>query len=221
MTNYVNVYNARPVKDKSKLKIKMLGSVKLDKETKLKDKMISRSMIADNVFCHFFIPTITYHYLCQSNKIPVIIGRVDYIKKLIRRPMMSIIYYFEVDKNEFKRRKKVSGGKPYPGKFGLELELNGETVSLNDEFKNELEVFESKDKCIKIMEDILRSDESLEVFKEFIEEINKRREEEAKDLNFPTEPPVVTIKADDYSDYDSNSNDSDKVLNESLNTKNI
>lgn len=194
MSRLIDVYNARAVKQKSKIKIKRLGTIQLKEGVQLKDKMIKRIMIDDYIFCHFFTPTITHEYLCGSNKVPVIYGRVDYIKKLIRRPLMSIFLFFVADEKEFKKRKKVSGGKPYNGKFKLEFELEGEFQSLDEEVGDRLDVFKGKEEVIKLMEDILRSEDSVAVFKELINDVEEKRAKEVKDLNFPEEPPKVTHK---------------------------
>lgn len=184
----LHVYNAHPVKERSKLKLKGLGYVTLDNETKLKDVMIQRSMIADNVFCFFFKPTITHRYLCINNKIPVIYGRVDYMRKLIRRPLMSVWLFFQADEEKYRQRHTLVG-KPLDGKYIMEMEIDGEFEVIDDN----IDYFPGRLPIIQRIEKILRDEQSVDIYKTMINDIEKNRTLEAQDLNFPTEIPKVTI----------------------------
>lgn len=189
---YVNVYKPIGVKEKSRLKIKKLGVVKLGKEIKLKDIGIQRDMIADNIFCNYYLCNLTGEFITSHVKLPVLYGNIDYIKKLTSRQLMRIYLFFTVNIDVEKSRSDIVG-KPLYGKYSIELELNGDIETLDIE----VPVFTTKNKLISIMTEYLRKPESLEVLKMLITEIDEKRAEEAKDLNYISKIPQVTITKED------------------------
>jgi len=182
----ISVYDALPRKDKNKMRIKFKGKVKVGGGIKLKDKNIENYMIDNNVFGFFFKPVITQDYLMNCRKIPVLYLRVDYMKNLIRRPMMSVWLFFEATEEEYSKHKKLDS--EFSGKYIIEAEIDGESEVLE-----ELERFTDKDDIKNRMKEIVDGDINKEMYKGMIDIINEKRKKEGENLNFAVEPPKVTI----------------------------
>lgn len=186
----ISAYNTLPIKQESKAKIKFLGRIKVEKNVKIKDKMIKRIMIDDYIFSFYFKPTISQMYLLSNTKIPIVYCRTDYMKNLIRRPLMSIWLFFNADEEKYIKKKKLVG--TISGSYVLEAELDGEFQEIETYKK-----FPGREHIYNRMEEIMRDDDSVEIFNALITEINEKRKKEGKNLNFPQEPPKITISKED------------------------
>lgn len=185
----ISVYNAYPKKDKNRLKIKFTGHTKVSNVDKLKDHTIKRIMISDNIFGTYFKPNISQNYLLNTNKIPVIYLKVDYMRSLIRRPLMSVWLFFTADKSEYRNKSKLDS--EFKGTYTIEVEVDGDS-----EVYTMLKTFTNKDSVMEKMKEIVSTEDSLELYKFMIDEIDKKRKKEGQSYNFATEIPKVTITAE-------------------------
>lgn len=194
----VSAYNVHPVKQKSLAKIKFLGRVKVGKGINLKDNIIKQIMIDDYVFCFFMKPTVTQAYIMGNTKLPVLYARIDYMKNMIRRPLMTLWLFFEADKDRYYKRTKFDS--TIDGQYVLEGEIDGDFEEIE-----RFDRFPTKGEIMGKMEDICRSDEAKESYKDMIDEINRKRVKEGEALNFPTEPPKITITKEELKKLQSSS----------------
>ena len=187
------VYKLIATPEEKSVKIKHLDSIKMDKNTVLRDTLVDSFYISDErkIYVDVYACNVTNFYLIQNKKQPLYCFIVKYYKQLQKRELGRLYLNFNINDNI--KSEKEFLNKKINGVFSLNMTIDNIDTILDED----MDSFKDQEDIINTIKTFLTKEAIQSFFIDIADKSDSDREKECGVEYSNAIPPVVTYVRND------------------------